>query len=499
MLNHYFKCSQTELLLFEKLCAMWDEEILYRIFLHRVEALAYGIEKILLIFLKKLANANFAVIRTICDERGHYAPEKIILSDRHSPFVAQSIIEEQYYRMNHNPTLPYVTEDMLHIPDHVKKQHLKTVSLVDLYAMNEGGGAKETKIYRIILQGVPIIFCFSAFNDFRIATEKKVRSYLRSTHLISDIQRTHFTFMDSENMRVAVEKLQYNEVGTLLVYMIQNYPRITGTYPPAERHLLQAITITHYVNEVQSERDLQLQLKSKRITLDFKSIYNAIHNAPRQIISKEEYHELIEVYKNSWGDLFEENVTKLYTNSPAHPLLIADHAVIHKEHLQDYFSKNYSEIQAKIYQLLIEDMYKHIKIGDLSININYTNISKLEEHLLHILKSVDSILYHLLKYPHHYSIAKTNIRYHVMVAFNVSVNQIFFTACRKLSFFRKLLYRLSNEYADLQSHFHFIASVTKSTREKEHREMPIDELSPDESNSQNAFQILFSSQEQTSA
>lgn len=499
MLSRHFRCSNTELLIFEKLCAMWSEEVYYRIFFHHVSSFLYGVEKVLLIFLRKLEHAGFAAIRTVYDERGKHIPEKIILSDRHSPFIAQSIVEEQYCRVNHNPKRPYVTEDMLHIPDHIKQQHIKSVSLADLYAMREGRFSIEAKMYRITLSEVPIIFCFSAFADFYSATEKKVRSYLQSAHLISDLQRTHLAFVDGDTVRHAVETLQYDKLGILIGYMLQNYLRITGVYPPVERHLLQATTILHYVNEVRSEVSVQLQMKNKRITRDFKKIYDTVHNAAQWVVSKEEYHGMIRAHQYSWGDSFEENVITLCTNSPEHPLLITSQLVLHKEHMEDYFSKNYTEIQENIYHLLIEDMHKHIKIGDLSININYTNISRLEEYLLHIVESADSILHYILKYPHHYSTDIVSMQYYIMLAFNIDLNELFFHACSRLSFFRRILYKLSNEYADLKSHFHFLARVVENAKEKEYGEMATLELSSNESDWRRAFQALFRSHEHTSA
>lgn len=472
-LSRHLHCSRIELRVFDILCAMWSEEIRYRVFLHNIESLVPQAETILLRFLKKMQDAGFAIIRTIYDKRGTFVPEKIILTDRYSPFFAQATIEEWYYRMNYRPESPYLTENTFHIPDYVKQQHIHTISLADLYAVHEGrrgrggeGGAGAV-LYRIVLHNVAIVLCFTAFTDFYSVTKKKVRSYLKAAHLIADLQRAQLLSIDSDDVYDALDKLEYRRLGALLSYMMQSYQRIIGIYPPIERHLQPALTILQYVNRMRSESGIQLHAKQKRVEQDVRRIRTIARDSPQGVLARAEYHEIIKEHGDSWGGAFEECVINLYTNSLDNPLLVTEHLVIHKDNLQSYASIRYTEVVAMINRAVVEDMHMHIKKRDLAINIHYSNLSSIAAHLLQILRDTDSIFYHLLRYPEHYEHAIEDTRYRIMLIFNIDLKQLYMRACRQLSFLHRFFYRLSNEYIDLKDHFSFLSRLMDGVKRVE--------------------------------
>jgi len=64
--------------------------------------------------------------------------------------------------------------------------------------------------------------------------------------------------------------------------------------------------------------------------------------------------------------------------------------------------------------------------------------------------------------------ARSNREPRYMMLFMLSLDplRIFLGACRKLSFMRRLFYRLTSEYMDLHSHFKFLATVVKTQHVK---------------------------------
>lgn len=463
LLGRHMRHSSTELFIFEKLCAFWREEIYYYAFSSYISNYGHEIESALPVFLRKLENAGLAVVRTIRDEGGLHTPDKIILADQHAPRLIQAMIEEHYSRMRSNPSRAYLIESQISMPHHLKSAHIKPISLTDVHDIYAGHLLSEPKIYLLSVYGESIVLCFSAFNDFYAATEEKVKGYIQAANLFANFQRAHGGKADRQSLLAAVKKMDYAALRGVLKYMMQNYHHLIALHTPREHHLLQAIGILHHVSEIHSERDTQLRVKDRRAAADIQRLHAAVHDAPQQALRREEYAHMITQHQGV-GAEDQQNIVTLYTNAPTNPILITEHTVIHKEHLHAYIANQYAEVRAKVHAALVADVHTRIVSRDLLVNVRYSNISTIEDRIVALLRSIDSVWYHLLNYSLDYASVTKELPYPIMAMFAINLVDMFADACKKQSWWRQLLYMLSNEYADLRSHFSFLDGLIVTDR-----------------------------------
>ena len=400
--SKYVQCSRIELLILHKLCISWEAEIPYAQFLHKIKRYSYNIEKILAIFLRKLERCGFALVRMTYDEYGRHVPEKIILSNRYTPFLMQMKIEEYYYHMQRNPESPYLTQDTLGISEYVEGTDVRRITLDHVYNMYSKTFEQESTVCIIDIQGVSVVLCASAFDYFYSATKCKFLVYMANQDIISEILKKYTQFIDRDTMQRYVNNDEYNNLYKLTTHLLEHYARISGMPVSAHHHLFQALIILHHISKSEVECERQTLIKTTRFTQDFRTIYSVASSVSDHTMSKDAYHLLLKKYNSSWKNSFQDNVIKLHTNSRAFPLLIANNVIIHKDNIKPYLTENYKAIRSAILNALIADVHERIVSKDIIVHINYSSMSRIEHRILRLLEHMYPVVHHLLEYPQHY-------------------------------------------------------------------------------------------------
>lgn len=467
-----FEASQLEVSLFTTLCNNWSEKIEFLPFMQRFKANPTEVRQVLIPLIRKLENCGIATLQMEYRESGAALPRAIILTEQYHPYLLQTILEEHYKRLLVNPTLTFFTLRDAHFSPTQLQRIVTDSDFPEILHILKDAVHERVKIMRLDMQYDSIIVSTTAVPNFYRATLQIIAHYLETQKLQKELAQSIPKF----NPSTAVADVVHNNhtvVHTVSNFLLLHYKRIIAHYPPTEKHLHNALTVAFQISKLEIELGIHTEIKEKRFEDDFNAIADKIHRSPNIAISMNEYLQILEEYRRSWGASFHRNSNRLREQAEASPIIFANEVVLHKERLKEYMHAYLPKITLKLNTAYRDDIITHMKKGDLMLINKYQQIQNLQSDLLIQLKLIAPTFSSFLDKP---SLLKRVVEFadehthgqetageaqygsafdmrKLFALFTIDPVLLFISAYRRLSIIKKISLRLSVDFYDILERF----------------------------------------------
>ena len=474
--------TQEQRRIFHRICDFYDPVLDYnRFVLHAGKDILFANNQIE-ILMKKIRNAHYGLLKFRLVE-GELKPDKIIVANRDSPEYYCHLIEDEIQRNLIDDSLSFLKitdleEQNQRVPfDLVETIHPESLS--PLFIKGEKG---QSRIYTMPLKTGGSLLATSKSLEFLIILGRiKIRSYLNNASFISIISR----YMDTKISEI--QKLQKTTDRkfwlNLSTKILQNKEDLKLRLKHLEETLFQSSEIIHhFLTNAEKESEIEREeAAAKEVALN--EICMEILKKEDFLVTDEDLLKILEPYTKKWDgfrEYFYESAVKV-NNKIGLPLILSiDDKYIHRDHVYPFFRSELTMQSKELKFHYIQLMERMLRTGNKDrITIFYTR-DTFKEDVLEMIKKETPVLAEFLSKPrivsegivHYFKNLKkvrdvnkikdfmNNFFDKGVIRFkdadyllNLYLLEIFDEAYKFLSWWKKLILRVSGRKDSLRSQF----------------------------------------------
>ncbi len=479
---------------FNRLCDMWEPDLLYRKFFSRAGHEFLNTDVLLHTLMNHLERGNCGLIANTV-RQGELEKERIILTDRNSPRFWYWFVENLWHTARVADREDFPSVNILKKKPGFTTQLLQPLSLTEISGRFIQAHENDVIIYVLpALEGNKIVVTPASVYSLIEVSRLKIRAYLSDSPLLPILAKMMKTVVSS-----LVKSLRHNEDSfwNKLSNTVVNHKedlRAKITNLPSDIFISAKILKIYTDNELEDAKKQREQEAEKRLTV--KAIMKYLIKKDDFLVTKEELDAQFQPYNEQWPDL-KDMFLNTYAvpqsaNSLPYVVQVNDY-YIYRDHVYPLFKTRHSQAS-----LELNDYYQQLA-GHILLTKNrdkfsaFTGITAFREDIRERLVAEFPILSDLLSKPRivsesiiHYSskIQKTTDMERIKSTlakyfegnslrfkqpeklFYLSPVELLQYAFRRLGWFRRFLLRLFGRYESYIQSFDR-ASSGKNTAENQ--------------------------------